>query len=402
MAERRFRGRWGGEGVTPRALRFRGRWGTERGTLRALRFGGRWRSEGGTPRARRWFRALLAVLITAAVVGPLTAAAASPQIPAPAPADLAPVTAATLEKAYAANRANAALAARMAAAHGDRHRAAADEGFASPSRTLLAFDGRGQGRATEVFGDLAHADRVAILIPGSDTSLDTYARFRAGAAALYERLEGESGAPGESGTGRESGMGRASGPGRESGTGQEAGTGRTSGARTAVVAWLGYTTPGTVSATVITPARADEAAPELREFLRGLRTLTGPDTHVSLLCHSYGTVVCGRAAPGLDVSDLVLLGSPGTGVDTVAGLRTRARVWAARGADDWVADVPHVSVDLFGTTVGLGADPMSASFGAHVFAAGAGGHSDYFRPGSAALANIARIVLGETSEVTDA
>ncbi|MER6955705.1 alpha/beta hydrolase [Streptomyces sp. NPDC000618] len=368
----------------------------------------------------------MAVLITAAVVVPLTAAAARPQIPAPAPADLAPVTAATLEKTYAANRANAALAARMAAAHGDRHRAAADEGFASPSRTLLAFDGRGQGRATEVFGDLAHADRVAILIPGSDTSLDTYARFRAGAAALYERLEGEPGAPGESGrdsasgmgqalgTGRESGTdrasgmgrassaGRASGMGRASGAGREPGAGRASGARTAVVAWLGYTTPGTVSATVITPARADEAAPELREFLRGLRTLTGPDAHVSLLCHSYGTVVCGRAAPGLDVSDLVLLGSPGTGVDTVAGLRTRARVWAARGADDWVADVPHVSVDLFGTTVGLGADPMSASFGAHVFAAGAGGHSDYFRPGSAALANIARIVLGETSEVTDA
>ncbi|MGW0946115.1 alpha/beta hydrolase [Streptomyces sp. NPDC002623] len=357
---------------------------------------------GGTSPARRWFRALLAVLITAAVVVPLTAAAAGPQIPAPAPADLAPVTAATLEKAYAANRANAALAARMAAAHGDRHRAAADEGFASPSRTLLAFDARGQGRATEVFGDLTHADRVAILIPGSDTSLDTYARFRAGAAALYERLEEESGARGESDTVRESGTGRASGTVRESGAGQESGTRRASGARTAVVAWFGYTTPGTVSATVITPARADEAAPELREFLRGLRTLTGPDTQVSLLCHSYGTVVCGRAAPGLDVSDLVLLGSPGTGVDTAADLRTRARVWAARGADDWVADVPHVSVDLFGTTVGLGADPMSASFGAHVFAAGAGGHSDYFRPGSAALANIARIVLGETSEVTDA
>lgn len=318
------------------------------------------------------------------------------------------MTAATLNEAYAANRANAALASRMAAAHGDRHRAAADAGFASPSRTLLAFDGRGQGRATEVFGDLAHADRVAILIPGSDTSLDTYARFRAGAAALYARLEGESGAPGESaigpvpGTGGELGTGQGPGAGREPSTGHGAGREAGAGARTAVVAWLGYTTPATVSTTVITPARADEAAPELREFVRGLRTLTGPDTRVALLCHSYGTVVCGRAAPGLDVSDLVLLGSPGTGVDTAADLRTRARVWAARGADDWVADVPHVSADLFGTTVGLGADPMSPSFGAHVFAAGDGGHSDYFRPGSAALANIARIVLGETSEVTDA
>lgn len=72
------------------------------------------------------------------------------------------------------------------------------------------------------------------------------------------------------------------------------------------------------------------------------------------------------------------------------------------GADDWVADVPHVSADLFGTTVGFGTDPMSPSFGARVFAAGSGGHSDYFTPGSASLANLARIVLGDTMEVTHA
>jgi hypothetical protein len=45
---------------------------------------------------------------------------------------------------------------------------------------------------------------------------------------------------------------------------------------------------------------------------------------------------------------------------------------------------------------------VSPSFGARVFAAGPGGHSDYFRPGSVSLANIARIVLGATSEVTRA
>jgi hypothetical protein len=319
----------------------------------------RWR------RWRPWSRVLPAVLVTAAVVVPLTAAA-RPAVPAPAPARLAPPTAATLEQTYAANRANAALAARMAAAHGDRHRAAADRALASPARRLLSFDGRGAGRASEVFGDLAHADRVAVLIPGSDTSLDTYGRFRAGAAALHERLT------------------------------------RRTGARTAVVAWLGYTTPATVSTTVITPARADEAAPGLREFLRELRAVTGPDAHVALLCHSYGSVVCGRAAPRLDADDLVLLGSPGTGADSAAGLRTRARVWAARGTDDWVADVPHVSAGLFGTTVGFGTDPVSPAFGAHVFAAGDGGHSDYFRPGSVSLTNLTRIVLGETTEVTRA
>ncbi|MGW0583379.1 hypothetical protein ACWD25_47425, partial [Streptomyces sp. NPDC002920] len=51
------------------------------------------RDEGGVSRGRHWLRALLAVLVTAAVVVPLTAAD-RPGIPAPAPARLAPPTAA--------------------------------------------------------------------------------------------------------------------------------------------------------------------------------------------------------------------------------------------------------------------------------------------------------------------
>ncbi|WP_405919883.1 alpha/beta hydrolase [Streptomyces longwoodensis] len=325
---------------------------------------------GDTARDRprlRPLRALLAALVVAALVVPLSGAA-RPGIPAPRPAALAPVTAATLTQAYAANRANAALASRMAAAHGDGHRAAAERALAAPGGALLAFDGRGPGLVTEVFGDLAHADRVAVLVPGSDTSLDTYARLRTAAASLHHRLTRTA----------------------------------TPGTRTAVVAWLGYRTPGTVSTAVTTTARADEAAPRLGDFLHELRGVTSPGARLTLVCHSYGSVVCARAAAGADVGDLVLLGSPGTGADTAAGLHTRARVWAARGADDWVAHVPHVSADLFGTTVGFGTDPVSPSFGADVFAAGPGGHSDYFAPGSASLANVARIVLGRTAEVTRA
>lgn len=331
---------------------------------------------GSTPRTRRsrrtrrrthgWRRALLAALVTGAVVVPLSGAA-RPEIPAPAPAAVAaPVTAATLNEAYAANRANAVEASRMAAAHGNRERAAADRAMAAPSRHFLTFDGRGLGLATEVFGDLAHADRIAVLVPGSDTSIDTYNRFREAARALHERLTRE--AP--------------------------------QGTRTAVVAWLGYETPATVSTTVATAGRAEEAAPKLREFIRQLRALTGDEPSISLLCHSYGSVVCGRAASHLDVDDLALIGSPGTGADTADALHTPARVWAGRGSDDWVAEVPHIKIDLLGTTVGFGTDPVSPSFGARVFAAGAGGHSDYFRPGSTSLANLTRIVLGETSEVT--
>ncbi|MCC5476972.1 alpha/beta hydrolase [Streptomyces barringtoniae] len=317
-----------------------------------------------TRRPRRGLRALLATLLTAAIAVPLSGAARR-QIPAPAPAALPKLTATTLQSAYAANRADATRAADMAAAHGDTHRAAADRTLAAPSRHLLTFDGRGAGRATEVLGDLAHADHIAVLVPGSDTSLDTYARFHKAAAALYTDLTHR--AP--------------------------------RGTRTAVVAWLGYETPATVSTTVTTTTRAEEAAPRLRAFVRDLRTATQPQAHLSLLCHSYGTAVCGRAAHGLDADDIVLVGSPGTGADSVAALHTRARVWAARGSEDWIANVPHVSATFFGTTVGLGADPVSRAFGARVFDAGDADHSGYFTPGSASLANLARITLGETSEV---
>ncbi|MFC5243646.1 alpha/beta hydrolase [Streptomyces atrovirens] len=305
----------------------------------------------------RWRRSALAVLVACAVAVPL-AGAARPQVPAPSPAVVAGPSAANLDAVYAANRANAEEAARMAAEYGDRRRAGADRALAG--RQLLDFDGRGAGLVTEVLGDLAHADRVAVLVPGSDTGIDTYGRFRAAALALHERL----------------------------------------GTRAAVVAWLGYETPATVSATAATTDRAEEAAPELRRLVGDLRDVAGPGARISLLCHSYGSVVCAEAADGLDVDDIALLGSPGTGSDTAAGLRTRARIWAARGADDWVGNVPHLSVGLLGTTVGFGTDPVSPAFGARVFAAGDGGHSDYFDPGSTSLANLTRIVLGETRAVT--
>ncbi|GGQ44643.1 alpha/beta hydrolase family protein [Streptomyces althioticus] len=313
--------------------------------------------------AGRLRRGLLAALVAAAVAVPL-AGAAGPQAPAPPPARLAPPAVAGLDATYAAHRANAAEAARTAADHGYRDRAATERALAA--RQLLYFDGRGAGLVTEVLGDLAHADRVAVLVPGSDTGIDTYDRFRATAVALHQRLTRE--AP--------------------------------TGVRTAVVAWLGYETPGTVSPSVATTGRAEEAAPELRAFVADLRSVAAPRARVSLLCHSYGSVVCARAAAGLDVDDLVLLGSPGTGADTAADLRTRARVWAARGAGDWVGHVPHLDATLFGTTVGFGTDPVSEGYGARVFAAGDGGHSDYFAPGFPSLANLTRIVLGHTQEVT--
>ncbi|HEY9371397.1 alpha/beta hydrolase, partial [Streptomyces sp.] len=242
-----------------------------------------------------------------------------------------------------------------AEAHGDRKRAGRLRALAAADRELLAFEGHGTGRIVEVFGDLEKARRIAVVVPGSDVNLDTYGgRFRRGAAALSAEL----------------------------------------GPDAAVVAWLGYDTPDTVGPEVLTPGRADEAAPELRAFISQLRTFN-PDAAISALCHSYGSVVCGRAARGLDVTDLVLYGSPGTGADSAAALATPARVWAGRASGDWIASVPHAQVELFGTTLGLGPDPAEPGFGARPFAAGDGGHGDYLEAGTVPLRSIARIVKGE-------
>jgi hypothetical protein len=116
---------------------------------------------------------------------------------------------------------------------------------------------------------------------------------------------------------------------------------------------------------------------------------------VALLCHSYGSVVCGLAAPHLPVTDIAVFGSPGMDASSVASLHTGARVWAGREAGDAIQYVPHIQ--LFG--LGFGADPMSPGFGARIFATGDSGHSGYLDPGSVSLRNLAYIALGDPAAV---
>jgi hypothetical protein len=306
-------------------------------------------------RGSRLRRTLLAGILTTSVAVPVSGAARAAAVPAPVPTASRPLPTAApavLAERYATGREAIRAAERTAAAAGHLRRASMLRAMADSARQFLAFDGRGGGRTVEVYGDLSQADRIAVLVPGSDTNLDKYGLLRGGALRLRQAL----------------------------------------GDRSAVVAWLGYETPSTVSAEVLTTVRADRAAPRLRAFVREL-TAAKPAARVSVLCHSYGSVVCGRAASGLDVANLILYGSAGVGADTATALRTGATVWAGRSSGDWVAALPHARLRLPFTTVGFGADPVSAEFGAKIFAAGDGGHSDYLRAG-VALENIARIVSG--------
>jgi hypothetical protein len=229
---------------------------------------------------------------------------------------------------------------------------------------LLGYDPRGNGRAIVVLGDLAGARHVAVLVPGMGWDVTNLlgAAGQAGnhplaaaRAVLAETRRLDPGAP------------------------------------VAVVVWLGYHPPRGVDPQAVASQRAEAGVPALRRFVDGLPA----GASVTLLCHSYGAVLCGHAAAGIRAGDLVALAAPGLDVSTVDQLHTAARVWVARTADDPIRFVPHVRV----AGLGHGADPMD--IGARVFATGAArGHEGYYASGTESLTNLARIVLGRTAEVT--
>ena len=228
-------------------------------------------------------------------------------------------------------------------------------------RQILAFDPEGSGRVAEVFGDLDRARRVSVVVPGVDTDLLTFQRTNrtysapVGMAKALYRAE------------------------RKANT----------TIRTAVIAWADYTAPSGVGMDAATAMRANSGALRLNALVRAL---PGP-AKVALFCHSYGSVLCGVAAHALPprVTDIAVAGSPGMRVENSEGLRTSARVWAMRDADDWIRDVPHLEVG----GLGHGADPVSSAFGARVLSArGAQGHGGYFEPGTESLDNFAEIGVG--------
>ncbi|MEO3796795.1 alpha/beta hydrolase [Nonomuraea sp. B10E15] len=224
-----------------------------------------------------------------------------------------------------------------------------------PGRQFLALSRQGEGQAIEVVGDLAGARRAIVYVPGSGQSLaafdDSQESPGRAARALYDEAA-------------------ALGPG------------------TAVIGWLGYDTPSLAHPEILTTWPADRGARRLRSLLSALpRTL-----RISLVCHSYGSVVCARAvAGGSPVRDLIVTGSPGLGVGQAADLHTSARVWAALGSND---DVLRAGLRI--GPFGFGADPVSAGFGARVVDAGDAWHHTYLRPGSRTLTRITHIAVTGT------
>ncbi|MFJ1648835.1 alpha/beta hydrolase [Streptomyces sp. NPDC088258] len=205
----------------------------------------------------------------------------------------------------------------------------------------------------------------------------------------------------------------------------------------AAIIWLGYDAP--LSADVASEGSAKKGAPLYNSFMSGLAaTNEHKDSHFTAIGHSYGSLTVGTASqrdggiPGVD--DIILVGSPGTGVSKAEDLGVgEGHVFVGAAENDPVTHLPtkqEAGVGALAANFGLppgpvtkgigfqsedlyfGKDPASKAFGATRFQVDDGprpvfdlggfdAHSQYFTPERDAISadNIARIVAGKAEGI---
>lgn len=160
--------------------------------------------------------------------------------------------------------------------HGPLHKKYGE--FVDPGRQILLFDVEGDGKLAEVFGDLETAKHVGVVVPGMGSDLGNFTDGVASDAYGLHQPGGES----------------------------------------AVIAWTGYDAPdGLPSPEVLSAKQAEAGARALKRLVEGVNVQT--DADVSVFSHSYGSLVAGKALMiGMKVENMMFMGSPGVGVDSVA------------------------------------------------------------------------------------
>ena len=175
----------------------------------------------------------------------------------------------------------------------------------------------------------------------------------------------------------------------------------------ATVAWLGYDAPLSIP-DVANTHRANAGADRLENFLEGVRAIYGEKeqkVHLTLLGHSYGSTTSGVAASHVSpnvVDDLVLFGSPGSGVQLGAEYRVPE-------GHRWVSAVPYPGdmVQGIGTDINFGRNPTEMPAFRHISGDATkgksyhtiprgpfGNHSTYLEDGTETQKNMAEIVAG--------
>ncbi|MFE2093701.1 alpha/beta hydrolase [Streptomyces sp. NPDC059460] len=280
-----------------------------------------------------------------------------------------------------------------------------------PPMYLLGISDEGNGRAIVSFGNPDTSKNVSAYVPGLNTSLD------------------EEFAKNDLKRARDTAIG-AQGYDQSS----------------AAIVWLGYDAPqtpdGLSSLAVMGTGRAEKGGVAYNDFMSGLvATNQNKDPHLTAIGHSYGSRTVGAAAqhvggiPGVD--DIILVGSPGVGVDQAVDLGVGAgHVFVGAAANDPVTKLPsklQSAVGVLGMLalgpagayfagdladpgdddLWFGKDPASKAFGARRFPVGDGppvvsgsglsfdAHSLYFDPVRDAVSadSIALIVSGHADRL---
>ena len=168
---------------------------------------------------------------------------------------------------------------------------------------------------------------------------------------------------------------------------------------TAVILWKGYDNPSDILAAAAGSIECGDdlatAAYDLTEFIATLDL--EPEQSLTIIAHSFGSIVTGAALAdaGLEVTDVVVAGSPGMTVDGLRDLHLQqSHFFSEQAPGDAVAEL-----GIFG------ASPASPRFGGTRMSTNAPdhptvtAHSRYFEPGSAALENMADVVTGQYSDI---
>lgn len=188
----------------------------------------------------------------------------------------------------------------------------------------------------------------------------------------------------------------------------------------ASIAWMGYNAPDfdksvkgvTDGLGVAGESRAQTGARNLEAFVDGLRaTRQGPDAHMTVIGHSYGSTTVAKAAGQdgtLDVDDIVLVGSPGAGDENPRASDLRGNVYVGSADDDFVSRLGS------NNATSLGVDPASKAFDATRFKVDTPGdfafddwdtnldiHTSYFDRGSSSLAEVGKVVADNGDDVNE-
>ncbi|MGW3802829.1 alpha/beta hydrolase [Streptomyces clavifer] len=277
-----------------------------------------------------------------------------------------------------------------------------------PPMFLLGVGDEGNGRAIVSFGNPDTARNVAAYVPGLNTSLDK--DFAEGdlkrardTAITTQRYDGSS----------------------------------------VAIVWLGYDAPqspdGLATLDVMGEERANRGGESFHGFMGGLvSTNEHEDPHLTAIGHSYGSRTVGAATqqgngiPGVD--DIVLVGSPGVGVDQAEELGVgKGHVFVGAAENDVVTKLPSKQQVALGAASGpfaalvgdladqgdddlwFGKDPASEAFGARRFQVDEGprlvshrglsidAHSQYFdvnpERDNVSADNIALIASGNSQKI---